>query len=319
MEDFCEEQQPSEQKEEIRSSEEKKSAVPVYKKLAGLLLALLYMVSFVTFLPANLFGLGSDEHFDGMMGGTVTYGPWPLAFCSGFASLVLYSIAYQIFYLIRNRRKVFVYLLTGFIIGMVVAGWKKGEALSRDQRANKDIEPYVLEHLIAEYGRDAVADMKIVLERWSFDWGYDDYTYTVTGPTLDDPREIIYTVRQSYDGGTEPIYTRSITEQRKGKIPLYLMSGPLSIKVTNEATGTEHLFRGQELDELENVLAGVTGAAKKIRPDTSEPLYSLVFGYTNNAYEEVTIYSKTIWKQDGRYYIVDYADKVMEFLEENCK
>ncbi len=209
----------------MEENEEKKKTNP-----REIVLALIFIASFLPYVSSILVGMSPDGFYRGLQGGEVIYGSKAIAACYGLTRffggakgdvllkglyvLTFPAFIYQIYYLIHSRKRKSVFIFTGVMIILLIAGGVAADPISRDRRANKDIEPHVMEYLAEKYGSDAVADMKIVIEKYSFDHGYSEYTYTVSGEMFDEPREIKYTSRwqPSKEEGQEAYYTHEIEE-----------------------------------------------------------------------------------------------------------
>jgi len=112
------------------------------------------------------------------------------------------------------------FIFTGIMVVLLIVGGIAANPISRNRRANKDIEPYVMEHLTEKYGSDAAADMKIVIEKtdsgsFSSADSYKKFYYSVTGAMFEEPLKILYTREwhASEKEGQEDYTTHKIEEE----------------------------------------------------------------------------------------------------------
>lgn len=184
--------------------------------------------------------MSPDGFYFGLQGGVAVYGSsaigswyytmfFPFILASGglLASMRIFTLPaliYQIYYLIRYRKKKSVLIFTGVMAVLLIVGGIVSTPISRERRANKDIEPYVMSHLTEKYGSDAVADMKIVIEKrdighFSAADSYSKFYYTVTGPMFEEPLKILYTREWHSPGEGKEDYTTHKVEEGVGRFP----------------------------------------------------------------------------------------------------
>ena len=201
---------------------------------------IIFLACFLPHIAAILVGMSADGMYFGLQGGNAVYGSkaigvwyytmfFPFIFASHglLASMRIFTLPaliYQTYYLIRNRKKKSVLIFTGVMTVLLIVGGIVSTPISRERRANKDIEPYVMNYLTEAYGSDAVADMKIVIEkidfgRFSVAHSFTKFYYTVTGPLFEEPLKILYTREWHSPGDGKEDYTTHKVEEGVGRFP----------------------------------------------------------------------------------------------------
>ncbi|MBR6365832.1 MAG: hypothetical protein IKS10_07035 [Lachnospiraceae bacterium] len=196
--------------------------------------ALIFIASFTPLVTSILVGMSPDGLLIGWQGSNIIYGSdavilWYYSSMIPFMAsnngllglmriLTVPAFVYQIYYLVHSRNKKRVLVVLGVMIILLIVGGVVADPISRARRANKDIEPYVMEYLTEKYGSDAVADMKIVIEkrdvgRFSADHSFKKYIYSVTGPMFKESLMITYTNEwHAAEEGKEAYTTQEVEE-----------------------------------------------------------------------------------------------------------